>query len=352
MSAKLRQIMKEEADREKEKRVIKEDITDSPSEDNGSSTKKLSKRLGCLSVGSSAPGNDNVDFIDFGNGKKNPVPSNWWQYNYPYDVIQLIRSQSQLQENNLIDSYTENPNGGIRGCLDPKIGRNVLLNVTVQDDCNLYNPNPRDISRTLMQRKEFIPATSINILIAGWVQFMIHDWFGSGPNDKSRHFEVPVKDDDPDFTTVIKINRTRPDNCTRLPGVTTKICKNFPRDYEFCKDAKDYETHQNINTHWWDASQLYGVDFTLNNRIRSKMDGKLKLTADNRLPIDSHNGLPVTGLSIDWWVGLGMFHIIWTREHNYVCDMLKQRNPTWDDDKLYHTARLIIGGVICKNSYT
>lgn len=66
------------------------------------------------------------------------------------------------------------------------LGRNVLLNVTVQDDCNLYNPNPRDISRTLMQRKEFIPATSINILIAGWVQFMIHDWFGSGPNDKSR----------------------------------------------------------------------------------------------------------------------------------------------------------------------
>lgn len=43
-----------------------------------------------------------------------------------------------------------------------------------------------------------------------------------------------------------------------------------------------------------------------------------------------------------------MFHIIWTREHNYVCDMLKQRNPTWDDDKLYHTARLIIGGVIAK----
>ncbi|CAG2255827.1 unnamed protein product [Mytilus edulis] len=231
---------------------------------------------------------------------------------------------------------------------DTNYGRNVPLNVTVQDDCNLYNPNPRDISRKLMQRKEFIPATSINILIAGWVQFMIHDWFGSGPNDKSRHFEVPVKDDDPDFTTVIKINRTRPDNCTRLPGVTTKICKNFPRDFEFCKDAKDYETHQNINTHWWDASQLYGVDATTNNRIRSKMDGKLQLTADNRLPIDSYNGLPVTGLAIDWWVGLGMFHIIWTREHNYVCDMLKQRNPTWDDDKLYHTARLIIGGVIAK----
>lgn len=111
----------------------------------------------------------------------------------------------------------------------------------------------------------------------------------------NRHFEVPVKNDDPDFTTVIKINRTRPDNCTRLPGVTTKICKNFPRDFEFCKDAKDYETHQNINTHWWDASQLYGVDATLNNRIRSKMNGKLKLTADNRLPIDSYNGLPVTG---------------------------------------------------------
>ena len=49
------------------------------------------------------------------------------------------------------------------------------------------------------------------------------------------------------------------------------------------------------------------------------------------------------------WPGLGMMHILWAKEHNYVCDMLKQNYP-WmtDDEKLFQTARLIIAAVIAK----
>lgn len=72
-------------------------------------------------------------------------------------------------------------------------GRNVPLNATTRDDCNLFKPNPRDISRELLERKQFIPVKSINILIAGWIQFMIHDWFYSGANDNRRYLSIPLK---------------------------------------------------------------------------------------------------------------------------------------------------------------
>ncbi|XP_071157712.1 uncharacterized protein [Mytilus edulis] len=314
------------------------------------------------------------------------VPSNWWQYPYPYDVVALAGAQGQLQRENLIDGYTESP-AKKRKCFDPKIGkvekgntkcskslnkarrvdgycndldnpaagginyrlgRNVPLKVTYQDYCNLYKPNPRDISRKLLQRTEFIPATSINILVAGWIQFMIHDWFDSGTNDRSRTMEVSLEDDDSEFNETMKIPATRSDDCTPLPGINKDICKRLPDDFSYCKDVKDYDTYQNTVTHWWDASQLYGVNKKIIKRIRTKRDGKLIMTDENRLPIEPSTGLPITGQNINWWVGLGVFHILWTREHNYICDMLKERNPKWKDNKLFDTARLIVSAVIAK----
>lgn len=32
------------------------------------------------------------------------------------------------------------------------------------------------------------------------------------------------------------------------------------------------------------------------------------------------------------------------REHNRVCDVLKEENPIWDDERLFQTARLILTG--------
>ena len=55
------------------------------------------------------------------------VSSNWWQYPYPYDVLSIASSQAKLQQENLIDSYTETTEQSyghrrLRYCLDPKIG--------------------------------------------------------------------------------------------------------------------------------------------------------------------------------------------------------------------------------------
>ena len=48
---------------------------------------------------------------------------------------------------------------------------------TVPDTANLLVPNPRTVSRELMTREQFQPATILNLLAAAWIQFMVHDWF-------------------------------------------------------------------------------------------------------------------------------------------------------------------------------
>lgn len=42
--------------------------------------------------------------------------------------------------------------------------------------------------------------------------------------------------------------------------------------------------------------------------------------------------------------GLTMYATLWLREHNRVCDVLKAEHPTWDDEQLFQTTRLIIIG--------
>ncbi len=47
--------------------------------------------------------------------------------------------------------------------------------------------------------------------------------------------------------------------------------------------------------------------------------------------------------------GLSMYATLWLREHNRVCDILKQEHPTWGDEQLFQTTRLIIIGTISSN---
>src|SRR5690349_20114486 len=43
-------------------------------------------------------------------------------------------------------------------------------------------PNPVVVAQQLLHRQSFIPARSLNILAAAWIQFQVHDWVNHAPN--------------------------------------------------------------------------------------------------------------------------------------------------------------------------
>ena len=215
------------------------------------------------------------------------------------------------------------------GAAGTRFGRNFPLDQVYPDEAAILTPNPRTVSRTLLTREKFEPATTLNLLAACWIQFMVHDWFSHGENDDEHFFDIPLSADDPWPDRPMRIPKTHPD--TTRPS-----------------SAKDGPpTFLNKATHWWDASQIYGSDREIENRLRSGVHGKLRIGADGLLPLDSR-GAEDTGVPGNFWIGLSMLHTLFLREHNLICDRLRAEYPTWTDQDLYLRARLINAAVLAK----
>lgn len=223
----------------------------------------------------------------------------------------------------------ENPS---EGSVHRRFGRNVALQAAYGETeaDTLLSPNPREVSNALMAREQFKPATSINFIAASWIQFMVHDWFDHGPNVSDNPIEFDLPNGDPLGSGVMSVQRTAPDP---------------DRD---ASDAHLPPTYRNVNTHWWDGSQLYGSDQSTNDSVRAFVDGKLKVESDNTLPTDYWSGVPVTGFNNNWWVGLSMMHQLFTLEHNAIAERLKQHYPDAADQWLYDKSRLINAALMAK----
>ena len=81
--------------------------------------------------------------------------------------------------------------------------------------------------------------------------------------------------------------------------------------------------------------------------LRTGTDGKLRLNDAGNLPLDG-KGIEQTGFTRNWWIGLTMLHTLFTREHNAICDRLKDSHPHWDDARLVNVARLVNAAVMAK----
>lgn len=220
----------------------------------------------------------------------------------------------------------ENPRMGMAGS---RFGRNVPVEHTFPElEAGILSPNPRTVSLELMTRTQFQPATTLNALAAAWLQFMIRDWFSHGKSEKQNPWTIQLHDDDPWPQRPMQIMRTRHDP-TRSP------------------DANTPPTYVNTETHWWDASQLYGSSLEAQKQLRSGQDGKLRIGADGLLPLPddpAQNPANMPG----WWVGLEMMQTLFIHEHNAICDRLRAEYPTWTDNDLFEHARLINAALIAK----
>src|SRR5258708_3068581 len=87
----------------------------------------------------------------------------------------------------------DDPLAGATGC---RFGRNVPLTRVYRDEpAQLLEPNPRLISRRLLAREQFQPATTLNLLAAAWIQFEVHDWL-SHRTVNQQPWEIPLEPDD------------------------------------------------------------------------------------------------------------------------------------------------------------
>lgn len=218
------------------------------------------------------------------------------------------------------------------GMAGTRFGRNVPVDATHVDSKNLMEPNPRVISRKLMTRDEFQPATTLNVLAAAWIQFQNHGWFNHGENQPDRKLEIPLPEGDPwpAEHRPMAVGKTLDDH-TRVEG-----------------DDTTPPTFINTVSHWWDGSQVYGSSKETIDRLRSHVDGKMRLDDQGLLPLDENSGAELTGFNDNWWIGLSLLHTLFVKEHNVICDHLKQQYPDWNDDRLFGHAQLINAALMAK----
>jgi len=228
------------------------------------------------------------------------------------------------------------------GMAGARFGRNVPIGDTHGElPPELYEPNPRQVSRDLLARRSFVPVPHLNVLVPAWLQFMVHDWLSHGGGDtKTPPHRLPLPSGDdwpsPDMT----ILRTLLDD-RRCPA-----------------DQGQPATYRNTETHWWDGSQLYGSDLGRQQAVRTdpasgqlRADGKIHLDTQGHLPVDQSSeiaNLELSGVNGNWWVGLSVLHTLFAREHNAIVDRLRVDYPTADGEWLFQKARLVNAALIAK----
>lgn len=280
----------------------------------------------------------------------------WDRLPPPLGVLTLIGVRNRLRQRNLADTglpagradliakaadptrQAERTRDGtlndlgrpLMGSIGTRFGRNVPLNETFPDSpAAMLEPNPRMISRELMTRERFVPATTLNVLAAAWIQFEVHDWFSHGENEEKNPWELPLAEGDDWPERPMTIPRTR-------------------RDPTSDEDPGTPDTFVTADSHWWDGSQIYGSDERFAAAVRAHEDGKLRIDADGLPPRDLEQLANLSGVAGNFWVGLALLHTVFTLEHNAICDRLREEHPDWSDERLFQKARLINAALMAK----
>lgn len=292
----------------------------------------------------------------------------WHRWPFFIAVSMIVGHRVNMRRDNLTDTQTvppdvPEPNGfdvrGMRtadgsyndlakpwmGMAGARFGRNMPLADTFGErPPTLFEPSPRLISNRLLARREFIPVPHLNVLAAAWIQFMVHDWLSHGTNDKGAEPHVvplPSGDD--------------------WPGGRMTVLPTDP-DRVRPEDAGRPAAYTNVETSWWDASQIYGSDEKRQRMVRTDPetgrfleDGKLGLQRDGSLPIENKTvrgkpspKLELAGVNGNWWIGLSVLHRLFVHEHNAIVDRLRADYPKASGEWLFQKARLANAALIAK----
>lgn len=264
----------------------------------------------------------------------------WDKLRVPLAILTLSGLRDRMRANNLFDTGVpaddETPSANDRafrsadgrwndtdhpsmGAARTPFGRNVRPEDNPPEaEPMLSTPDPRLVSETLFTRDQFIPATTLNVLAAAWLQFEIHDWF-SHSHDPSAQYTLPSVGAGGQSGELV-IDRTM--------------------------SAGGKGRFLSEDTHWWDGSQIYGSNELHRKALR---DGAYLRVDQGTIPTELTSHLDFRGRHAGFWAGWATLHSLFAGEHNAICDHLcKEEARSWDDDELFETARLVNVALMAK----
>lgn len=237
-----------------------------------------------------------------------------------------------------VTGYGNDLDNPLMGAVGSRFGRNVPpTRAYPEESARLLEPNPRLISRRLLTRDRFRPATTLNVLAAAWIQFEVHDWVSHG-TAKQNPWEIPLEEDDP-------WTKNPEPSQPPAPGRSMSINRTEPDPTPGGYGPPSFVTQ---DSHWWDASQIYGSTQGFADAIRGPR-GRL-LIDELGLPPDEkiRSHIDANGAAANFWVGLAILHSLFMREHNAICTKLETEYRGMSDQQLYDTARLVNAALIAK----
>jgi peroxidase len=76
---------------------------------------------------------------------------------------------------------------------------------------------------------------------------------------------------------------------------------------------------------------VYGSTLAVHTTLRSYKDGKLKFSTGELLPIDENGDFYAGDIRATENMGLTTLQILFLREHNRLCDLIKAANSSFSD---------------------
>ena len=127
-----------------------------------------------------------------------------------------------------------------------------------------------------------------------------------------------------------------------------QIRRTIPMNGGEIHDGRPAPPFANTETHWWDGSQIYGTGRTNSPRMRTFKDGKIKGRRQRpSVQERKYQGIDLTGFEENW-AGVRLLHTLFSPRDNAVCDALKRACPSFDDQRLFELAVLVVSALIAK----